>query len=155
MKTFILVLSLGLVASCGTENRYADTLASGDERQNKQGGNTGKIVVGTVAGVILTSCVVAGLKKRCVPFVKRITKTDDFTKELRKAVKDGEITKEEAKNFKNAKKAAQNLLDSVPDEKTMEVYQERTLSLTDQTKMGELVRKGGGSVVGNKEVIKY
>ena len=31
MKTFVLVLSLELVAGCGAENRYADTLASRSE----------------------------------------------------------------------------------------------------------------------------
>lgn len=138
MKTFNLVLLLGLVASCGTENRYADTLASGEEQQTKQGGNTSKIVAGTVAGAIIATCVVVGLKNRadvCVPFVKRITKTfiagpakDDLSKSLRRAVKNGEITEEEAKIVKKVGQAlekdakvsiegiGQDLLDSLPKE---------------------------------------
>ena len=42
MKIIILLLSLGLVVSCGTDSRYADTLASGDEQPTEQGSNTQK-----------------------------------------------------------------------------------------------------------------
>ena len=74
MKIIILLLSLGLVASCGTDNRYADTLASGDEQQTKQGSNTGKIVGGVAAGAVVAACIVVNIKKRCIPFAKKLAR---------------------------------------------------------------------------------
>ena len=150
MKTFILLLSLGLVVSCGTDNRYAETLAT-DDKQTEQSNNTAKIV-GGVAVVILATCVVAGLKKRCVPFVKRITRTDGLGKEVRQAVKDGEMTKEEAKA---AEKAIRAFEDVLPDRKNLDLFQERVESLTDQDKLAKMIREGGGSVAGNEKVTRY
>ena len=154
MKIIILLLSLGLVASCGTDSRYADTLASGDEHQTEQGGHTSKIVAGVAVAVVAT-CVVVGLKKRCVPFVKRITRTDDFSKEIRQGIKDGEITKKEAKEFRKAMKGFDQLL---PEEKALALYQERIELLTDQEKVTEFIRKGmseGKSVADIEELTVY
>ena len=83
--------------------KYAETQTNlnGDEHQPKEGGHTGKIVGGVIVGAVVTACVVSGLKKRCIPFVKRITRTDDLSKEVRQAIKDGEITNKEAKAMWN------------------------------------------------------
>ena len=71
MKIIILLLSLGLVASCGTDSRYADTLASGDEQPTEQGSDTHKKIVGVAVGAVVggaaSACFVV-FKKRCIPF---------------------------------------------------------------------------------------
>ena len=137
MKIIILLLSLGLFASCGADTRYADTLTSGDEHQPKEGGHTGKIVGGVIVGAVVTACVVSGLKKRCIPFVKRITRTDDLSKEVRQAIKDGEITKKEAKAIMRG--GDQIIL---PNDEALTLFNKRVESLTDREKVTELISQG-------------
>ena len=98
MKFVIFILSLGIISSCGTDTRYSQTL---EAEQNETGQtDTGKVVKiagGVVAGAIVTACIVAGVKKRCIPIAKRITRTDDISKRKRfkKEVRYVEIQPEE------------------------------------------------------------
>lgn len=109
MKFLRLLVMLAVITGCGIDARYSHTL---DEEANDR---TTEVVAGTVAGVIVVTCMIAGVKKRCIPFAKKIAKIDDASKqarknhkqnveELRKLYEEGEISKEEFNTLKSRRK---------------------------------------------------
>lgn len=86
MKFVVILLLLGIISGCGTDTRYSQTLETEQDKTGQtDSSKVAKIAGGVVAGAIVTACIVTGVKKRCIPFVKKITRTDDLSKQIRQA----------------------------------------------------------------------
>lgn len=76
MKTIILLLSWGIVASCGTPPSHTKTLADEQGAPEKES-KVGKIAAGVAVGAVIAvgaACVAMNLKKRCIPIIKRMSR---------------------------------------------------------------------------------
>ena len=76
MKHIILLLSWGIVASCGTPPSHTKTLADEQETAEKES-RVGKIATGVAVGAVIAvgaACVAMNLKKRCIPIIKRMSR---------------------------------------------------------------------------------
>lgn len=89
MRFIGLLLAIGMVISCGTDTSYTRTLANEESPQQETGKSSSKVltITGVGVGVIVATCVAVNLKKRCVPFVKKITRIGENgkTKKTEKA----------------------------------------------------------------------
>jgi len=76
MKAIILLLSWGIVASCGTPPSHTKTLADEQGTAEKES-KVGKIAAGVAVGAVIAvgaACVAMNLKKRCIPIIKRMSR---------------------------------------------------------------------------------
>ena len=111
MRFVGLLLAIGMVVSCGTDTSYTRTLANEESPQQETGTSSSKVltITGAGIGVVVAACVAANLKKRCIPFVKKIARIGENGKP-RKAVDSPtrEVPQEELDEvLEKAKKAEQ------------------------------------------------
>ena len=98
MKRVILLLSWGIVASCGTPPSYTKTLAD-EQGTSEQDSKVGKIAAGVAVGAVIAvgaACIAMNLKKRCIPIIKRMGRN------TKKAKSAGFETEKPSSSTKNA-----------------------------------------------------